>query len=367
MEVHTIVTHTKPHLDEIAAWWLLKKFGQEFPGVKDARIVFVEAGSRDYRDRTAEECEKDGILMLGIGGGRFDEHPNGGNSRKEDECAATLIAKTLGIEDDPALGRILRFVFNVDTKPCKQPFDLAKMVEDMHEAYPDDPEMVMKWAVQGLEAVYRQQVRFLSNAQALDEGAITFEVFEGPNSPIKLAIARSDNPEASKFARSADGGGADIVIQRQSSGNTQIFINRKSGKGVVSLRDLARMVRIEEQNLKGKFLIRDWNLLAIEGKVEGAEEWYYHPGGEILLNGSLTAPNVPPTRISLEQLVEFTKIAFSGDFEPSRAVVCRQGRCGSTPQNPCPWYGWGLDRCRRLRAADKVQRTPAMLQKSRRR
>lgn len=371
MEVHTIVTHWKPDIDEITAQWLLKKFGQKmFPGAENARVVFVEAGSQNYRGRTAEECEKDGILMIGVGGGRFDEHPNGGNSRKEDECAATLVAKALGVDENPALGRILQYVARSDLKGHTQPFELAALTKDLNALYPDTPRRVTGRISELLEAKYHQQVAFWSNAQQALDGAITFEVFEGPSGPIKLAIARSDNPEASKFARSEAGGGADIVIQHQTRGNTQVFINRKSGKGIISLRDLARMVRIEEQKLKGSFLVRDWNLLAVEGKIEGAEEWYYHPEGEMLLNGSLTAPNVPATKISLERLIELTRIAFSGDFELSRAAICRQGRCNSTFQNPCPWFDWGMDRCRRLREATKnrlLGRTPTMLKQGKRR
>ena len=133
VSVRVIVTHTKPDLDEITAWWQACRFGEKiFPGAKEAYVVFVSERSPGYKGRMPKECEQDGILLLGVGGGQFDEHPNDGKGRKENECAATLMAKALGIEEDPAMERILRFVFNVDTKPCKQPFDLAKMVENMH-------------------------------------------------------------------------------------------------------------------------------------------------------------------------------------------------------------------------------------------
>jgi len=44
------------------------------------------------------------------------------------------------------------------------------------------------------------------------------------------------------------------------------------------------------------------------GKIEKVPEWHMfvgEKGGRLILNGSLTAPDVPTTRIPLEEIVEF--------------------------------------------------------------
>ena len=46
----TLVTHINPHLDDIAAIWLFKKFHPDF---KDAKIEFISAS----RDAAKEESE----------------------------------------------------------------------------------------------------------------------------------------------------------------------------------------------------------------------------------------------------------------------------------------------------------------------
>ena len=346
---HTIATHDDPHLDEIAAIWLLRRHGEEkFPGVSEARITIWETGG-PVPDGMAEACDMEGVLAVGTGWvGPFDEHPSPGNGGKPGECAATLVAKALGLEDDPALEPILRYVLNSDTKGSSNPFDLASLVKVMHQQYPDDPIKVMNWAIEALEAKYQEQLKFLTKTRAEFERVALVEDVTGPTGrSFKMVVACSDDPQMNKFARSALGVSAAIVIQQWSGGNVQIFTNRKSG---LTLYDVAQMLRLAEQQAKGKVVTTDWEKLAAEGKVEGAEEWYFHYSLMALLNGSLTAKGVPPTRLSLEQIKEIVRIGINpGAFEPSRAATCQQGKCTSTKSSPCPWYDRGLQRCRKIR------------------
>src|SRR3989344_9190822 len=151
MQIDTIVTHHRPHLDEIVAIWLLRKFGEEkFPGINSAKIVYVDAGSGPRNGMKEKEWEAKGILPIGVWGGCFDEHPTAGTERKEKECAATLVAKVLGVEDDPALEKILKFVTNDDLNASSSPFDLSYVVKLLNQQHPDDTNFVMEWAMTGL-------------------------------------------------------------------------------------------------------------------------------------------------------------------------------------------------------------------------
>jgi len=77
----TIVTHIRPHLDEVLAVWLLKRYlPEEF---KEAMIEFIptdeSGGKRD------DDPDK---VYVGVGRGQFDEHKG-----DQGDCAASLVFK----------------------------------------------------------------------------------------------------------------------------------------------------------------------------------------------------------------------------------------------------------------------------------
>ena len=342
-----IVTHNRPHLDEIAAIWILKKFGEQiFPGISTAQLIFWETGGQTPNGRSAQEYDNEGYLLLGVGGGRFDEHP-GDDQRKKEECAFTLVMRALGLIDEPYFEKIITFVKNNDLKGAANPFDLAQITQSLHQQHPNDPHKVIEWVSIGLESKFQEQIHFwtVTKNEFIDKAKI--EEIPGPGFTIKLVTIISDDEQISKFARSEQGCNAGIIIQRKTSGNVQIFTNQKFG---LRLHDVVQMIRREEQKIKGKIITSDWKTLCIEGRVEGAEEWWYVEKMQCLLNGSTTANNVIPTLLTLEKIVEIVKIGINPQlFEPVRSDKCEQGICNSTNRNPCPWYNYGLSRCRKVR------------------
>lgn len=78
----TLVTHINPHLDDICAIWLFKKFNKEF---SDASLEFIPA-SKD----AAKTEENEDRIFLGTGGGQFDEHKG-----DLEDCATSLVWKYL--------------------------------------------------------------------------------------------------------------------------------------------------------------------------------------------------------------------------------------------------------------------------------
>ncbi|MFH0779749.1 MAG: hypothetical protein V1928_02715 [Parcubacteria group bacterium] len=326
-----VSTHDEPHLDEIACIWEMKRYGT---------LTFIS------------NYAMEGKLSIGIGGGPFDEHAADNIERKEGECAATLMAKALGVEDDPALEPILKFVCSRDLKGKSQPFDLDSLVKLMNARFPNDPEHVIEWAIAALEAKYQEQLAFFTSTKAAFEKA-KIEDVEGPGGrKYRMVVAESDEAQLSKYARSNLGGNSAIIIQRQSSGNVQIYTNQKYN---LTLYDVIQMLRFEEQKSKGKLITADWKMLSSEGKVAGAEEWYLHYSGQMILNGSLTVKNVPPTKLTLEQIVYIVRIGVNPQlFEH---VSCQQNKtCDSRRQNPCPWYAWGMQRCRNIRYRQQIDR-----------
>lgn len=345
---HSIVVHGKPHLDEIAAIWLLRMFGEEkFPGISTATVVFWGNGGETPDGRTAEDYEREGTLLIGVGGGRFDEHPAVNSKRKQDESATTLVAKAIGVDGEPALKKIFEYVTDEDLNGSSRPFDLAHLVKLLHKQYPDNPEKAMEWATAALEAKYREQMQFWAAKEEYGRIAQVEEVPGPEGKSLRVASIVSDNVQMSEFARSNHGGNAAIVILKRSSGNVQIFTNKRFK---LDLCDVVRMIRLAEQRAKGLILTSDWRELMAEGKVAGAEEWFYHLTGQMLLNGSLTATDVPPSQIALEDIRRIVSVGINPNaFEPERSPGCKEGICDATRESPCPWYGFGLQRCQKIR------------------
>lgn len=350
----SIVTHTNPHLDEIVAIWMLQRFGEErFPGISTATISYWSTGGTTPDGRSAVEYEENGVLLVGVGGGRFDEHPTNSAERKQGECAATLVAKALDIEDNPALERILKYVTQNDLQGSTHPFEVATITKILHQQHPDKAEVVINWALIAIEAKYYEQLQFWTSTKEAFEKTAKIEEVRGPHGRMLTVVSiESDDEQIGKFARSAHGANAAVVIQKRTSGNVQIFTNKKFG---VTLYDVAQMLRLEEQRAKGGAIrTTDWKVLSSEGTVDGCEEWFYHHEMQMLLNESTTAKNVQPTRLSMEKIRWIIRMGINPHaFESSRASSCENGTCTSGDRNRCPWYSFKLNRCRRIRFEQK--------------
>jgi hypothetical protein len=117
IHVKNILTHEHPDIDAILSVLLLRKFGEErFPGAATAEVIFASAGELP-NGKTPGELEKEGILAVDIGGGRFDTHPTGEqvHTAKRDRCAADLIAEALGVLDHPHWKAIIEYTRQQDT------------------------------------------------------------------------------------------------------------------------------------------------------------------------------------------------------------------------------------------------------------
>ncbi|MCK5060060.1 MAG: hypothetical protein KAR00_02885 [Candidatus Pacebacteria bacterium] len=344
-KIHTIITHERPHLDEIVAIWLLLRFGEEtFPEIQDAKINFWR---KEMGNRSSAKREQEGILCIGCGGGRFDEHPTEKKKRKKNECSSTLVAKELEVDDCPSLNKIIAFAKSNDLEGSGHPFDIAHLATLLYEQKPNANGEVINWVMQGITAKYEEQRQFWTKTKTEFLKNALVEEIHSACGKLKLATVVSGDPIISKFARSRAGGNISVVIQKQPSGHTQIFTNQRMG---IRLEDVARILRVEERAVKNIHDPVPWSYLVSEGKISGAEEWYFHEKLQVLLNGSKTASDAPLTQLSLEKIKEIVKIGLNSSvFEPKRASVCSKGSCSSSKKKPCPWYSWGLSRCRGIR------------------
>ena len=128
-----IVTHIQPHGDELCAIALVKTFGSYEQ--KTARIITV--GS----DEEAKSYMHDGNIIIGIGGGRFDEH-----GKCNQECAATLVARQLRV-DELKFFRLLEEVRHCDLTAKSRGQQLPEVVKALYDH--KEEAGVIAWALRG--------------------------------------------------------------------------------------------------------------------------------------------------------------------------------------------------------------------------
>jgi len=381
-EVVTL-THNMAHYDEGVAACLANQYGNE---------SFLKKYCRDNK------------LYLGIGGGDFDEHSReGGAFKKKDECCTTLMAKALGVDKCPELRKIIRFTQINDRKGSQHPRDIATVLNHLHRQNNDPEDQVenINWAMQGTmvklydwqsgdytieriakvakkliadkkitiedidpavwlkkgeDAIRLHQIYFEDAIIEFKEknalGQVRAIKIKSNGTAMPIVAVKSDNYRMGAALRSAKGISAAVVIQKSLKEKIcspeyrghliSISTNRQYG---LQLEETAAIIRYEEQAKKEEMITDDWHYLRLEGNVTGAEEWYYDTDMQMLFNGSLTHPEVPSTRLSLDTLFYYVQVGIDGKrFHPVYKKECLRGKCSGSKR--CAYYSWGLQRCR---------------------
>ena len=361
--ISKIITHRRPHADELVARMLLKKFPEgekHFPGVAEAATSYMTTGELP-EGKTADDFPD--TIFLGCGGGDFDEHATSQKERVVGECCATLVAKALGIDKDEGLQKILTFVKSEDLKGTKVKNELPMLIKFVHQLS-EDEEAISKWVEDAYYAHYldekkkweaienksknlpdaemkwkemkgkwqrptlentftllkSQNYKDLAWWLSFAEDALKFqdkrfkdaevefkakgkmEKIKGPyGAEITIATITSDNEEMNKYARNS---GADIVVQFSSRGHVAMMTRRPAKIDITFVFVLLRMA---EQHYRGRPAVKDQEILSREGAVEGIPEWYLGRSHDIGFNGSMTASDIEPTKIPHDKVIELVK------------------------------------------------------------
>lgn len=347
---NTIVLHFGAHIEERFGEYLLRRNGDEtFPGISTAKTLYVDAGF--IPTPSADERELNhGQLWVGVGGGRLDEHPvPGGRERKEGECAATLVAEALDLAPEPALEHMLRWVTKDDLEGSGGVATLGNVLKTFHTLAPFKPEVGVEWVMQAFDTYRRNfhrmgvtpesappatDVNFIMQMMMLDSEkrawtwahqaldaqrkmqrlfadasedffdeskTCVVQMTNARSAPIRIVASTSGNPQFARFAHSRLGCRASMVIQRKPNGHTYIHVHG----GVPFWMDaFVRRVRLAEFATSGRGgPPPNPDALADEGTTGSVPEWCYCKNASpLLLNGSLTALAVHPSRLSLKKL-----------------------------------------------------------------
>lgn len=182
------------------------------------------------------------------------------------------------------------------------PYELANLVSLVSRAFPGKSAGIGEWTRIFLDTYLARQNKLWNEARLEYEelkqvGKAEELQIKGPTQNLKLVIVDGSNsPQMMSYGRSKKGAGARILVLRTPRGNIQIFGRRYLS---AMFDRIAVKLRIRECQEDGRDAEKIRSLLAAE-KVPG-DRWCYLRGGGVpmLLNGSLTHPEVPPTRLSL--------------------------------------------------------------------
>jgi hypothetical protein len=310
MTFNKIILPTRAQPDTIIAIFILKSFGEtKLPGINNASIgvwQMLPTGE------TEESLSAKGILLIDLGGGRFDHH-----GKSEQTTSSDLVAEYLGVQDDPALTKLLEFARRDDflgkgtisMDPLDRAFGLAGLVAALNKSLADRPEQVPDYILPLIWAHYNEESRRTKELpkefeEKSAKGEVkTFEVRQR-DKKLRVVIINSDNSSMPGYLRSQQGGRFDVVAQWLGSGHLNILTRPTKH---VDLRQLAALIRLKEAEFGGKKLQLDLRELARPGRINESPNWYYDPATNSIQNGGINPKEVLPTkipRIELQAILE---------------------------------------------------------------
>jgi len=209
--------------------------------------------------------------------------------------------------------------------------------------HPDDENIVCEWVEPIFWACLKFQEDFISGIPIIKQSrprvikpyprCAPYEIIQ------VLGINRQQNKLANRRLASVAGylnRNLDILILQQPTGNVQIMILRQHRYYLMPM--IARAIRLEEmiaQGIDPDEISLDFEHLAIPGRNGDAGQWYMpiNDAGEgyALFNGSLTIPNVSPTLVFFDRIMEIVS------------------QMSITPNTKSDWYRYAKARLNRYR------------------
>jgi hypothetical protein len=264
----TIYTHNRPHLDDVCAIWLLKRF---LPDCQNAGIDFMNAGPIEDEDPNN--------IYVGVGRGKFDEHKG-----DVGECAASLVfahvRENASLESNvvTALQAMVDWVLLEDTGQLAQmeyrDFCIPSVLRGEYDRAGKDSPAVVSIGFGMLDALLHTQLNRIRLENDWQK-RVEFESMFGQ-----------------------------AVAMETSANDADVFAYRKGFKLVVTL-NVAHSYHSIRASADS-----DIDLTPVFEEITRREPdagWFFHHSKKMLLCGGDLAPNVIPSRLTLEQMMEVTK------------------------------------------------------------
>ncbi|MFH1523231.1 MAG: hypothetical protein ABIE43_05450 [Patescibacteria group bacterium] len=329
MQINKILIPNKPHLDPIAAIYLLWKYGQEkFPGVESAKINYWEH-SNDPSLEEIEVFKNEGVLTIDIGGGLFDHH---NKEEAQGETSTSLAASYLGILEKPELSALLSYVREDDLEGLHNRFgDLAYLLKVMYKQnIPSD--QVVTFALQVINYLQNGQIEWHINVKKEFEEKCKILRTKRYRRKLKIGIIESDNLQVANYGITVKN--LSVVMQKRSTGHVMILTNKNHN---IDLREIVAAIRKRELELREYDKPIDTKKLSFEGKSQLISYWFYHRSLNSFLNGSDALSKTEATKVPFNEIIRFTMYGLTTDD----SELCDCGKEG----NSCPYRDYGFSKC----------------------
>lgn len=262
-----LVTHINPHLDDILAIWLFRKFDPEF---KSANFEFISA-SRD-----AASAESDQKVFIGTGGGKFDEHKEGLQT-----CAGSLVYDYLKAKGYIPQDQIIQ-------KALEKMIEWNKLIDTGQAAASEFDEFSIQSFIRARGNNHESSKKSVELGEEILNRVL--EVLKRKQKSLKDWEKRKEFE--SKFGKSV------AVV---SENINREFCREQKG-------DLFLMYDPKYPSVQ--FFAPEKDIKEIYEKVKEKDpdaSWFLHQSHHMVICGSSSAPDSKPTKLSFEELIELTK------------------------------------------------------------
>ncbi|MFA6094874.1 MAG: hypothetical protein WC757_03240 [Candidatus Paceibacterota bacterium] len=298
-KIHTILLQSCPRQDSLCALFLLRREGEKkYPGISTAKIAFWTTGTISPDGRTWKDYLNEGIFPIGVCGSPWDEHTSleFGDRKAEGKSTTSLVAEELGISDHPHYRELVKAVTAADLNKVSG-LDMSSIIKNAYRDPEADWEKIYRWLETGLKWFINNQIRL---QEAFRELKSKNAAIRRNNCGGEVVAIMSDNPSiclAASLLRFA------ACVQIRSNGQVLIAAN---GRTDISLEKTVVAIRFEELVAQGreKEAQKSTDSLSVTGQMPLVPNWCYQMPGDMLLNGSETAPGLEPTRIPALKILQ---------------------------------------------------------------
>ena len=250
-----------------------------------------------------------------MGNGKFDHHRLGPENKKI--STAHMVAKYLEIEDRQDLQKLLEFARRDDLEgkgtmsndTIDRTFGLSGLLTTLNKSLGNDPQKILNVILTLLTAhIIEENKRFEQMPKEYDELKSQNKLKEFKalqlGKQLKIVYVESDSPGLAGYLRSR-AIGADLVIQKASTGHTNFVSKQQTG---LQLKKLARLVKLLEAEKNNIILPVDkLEELEMPGRTDKLPHWFYDSRANTLQNGGLNPQTIPATKLTYEEIEHLVK------------------------------------------------------------
>jgi len=276
-----IITHVNPDLDAVAAVWVIKRF---LLGWEEAEVDFVEA-TADGEKIPGVDSDPE-VLYVDVGRGKLDHH------QVNDYLSATRLCWDYVLEQ-----REHRPLKEIEEKAGERLVEVVTQIDNAKD---------LSWKEVG-ETRYYFYLHILidglrglgeSDQQVLDFG---FRGLEAVFLTLKNKIRAEEDLKNGKEFQTKWG----KAIALESANKRVLWEGEIQGFVIVVKKDPKNgAVQIYSRPDSKVDLTEAWEKFK---KIDPLADWFLHASGKLLLNESSVNPNMQPTKLTIEQVIEILK------------------------------------------------------------